>query len=186
MSKHQDFIPNGPRHSMQSMGQVLTKPTSKRRFDRRFYVTIGLAVLIVTPLSVYYSISYNSVHGTIVQFISATRKLDQGPLVSTLTFRVEAHVWSWGASIDTRVSSPIFNFLVDGYSLPIPAYGGSATFQPGSFTAYHLTFTTADNDALQAIGKTMSSTVRISMDGIVNAGLYSEQRTSTDSSTLTW
>src|SRR5712692_9637613 len=131
------------------MGQVLTRPTSKRLFDRRFYIAIGLAVLIVTPLTVYYSMSYNSVHGTIVQLISATRTLDQSPLISKLTFRVEAHVWSWGASIDTRVNSPIFNLLVDGYTLPIPTYGGSATFQPSSFAAYHLTFTTADNDTIQ-------------------------------------
>ncbi len=167
------------------MGQVLTRPTSKRLFDRRFYIAIGLAVLIITPLTVYYSMSYNSVHGTIVQLISTTRTLDRSTLVSKLTFRVEAHVWSWGASIDTRVNAPLFTLQVDGYPLPIPAYGGSAMFQPRSFAAYHLTFTTADNDTIRAIGRTGSSTVRIAMDGLVNAGFYSEQRTTTDSSTLT-
>jgi len=186
MTKHQDFIPNGPTPKVKSMEQILTRPTLKHRFDRRYYIAIGLAVLVVTPFALYYSVSYNSVHGTIVQLISATRTLDQGPLVSTLTFRVEAHVWSWGASIDTRVNNPIFNLLVDDFSLPIQAYGPSATFQAGSFVPYHLTFKTADNDAIQALAKRASGTVRISMDGLVNAGFYSEQRTSTDSSTLTW
>ncbi len=158
---------------------------SKHRLNRRFYLAIGLAVLIISPLAVYYAVSYSSAHGTIVQLVSVTRRLDQGPF-PTVTFGVDVHVWSWGASIETRVNNPIFNLFVDRYSLPVLEYGSSSTFQPRAYAPYHLTFATADKDTIQAVGQVSSSTMRISMDALVNAGWYSEQRTVSDTSTLTW
>ncbi len=142
-------------------------------------------VLIVAPLVVYYAVSYSSAHGTVVQLVSATRRLDQGSF-TTLTFSVDVHVWSWGASVETRVNSPIFNLFVDQFSLPILEYGSSLSFQPGGFVPYHLTFATADKATIEAVGEASSSTVRISMDALVNAGFYSEERMSSDSSTIVW
>ncbi len=167
-------------------GRVAPSIVSKHWLNRRrFYLAIGVVALIVTPLAVYYAASYNSAHGTIVQLASATRRFDQGP-PSRLTFTVDAHVWSWGASIPTQVNSPIFNLYVDTFSLPILEYGISASFQPGGYASYHLTFATADRATIAAVRGASSSTVRISMDALVNAGFYSEERVSSDSSAIVW
>ena len=103
-----------------------------------------------------------------------------------LTFTIEAHVWSWGASIETRVNNPIFNLYVDTFSLPVLEYGISASFQPGAYASYHLTFATADKATIAAVQGASSCTVRISVDALVNAGFYSEERVSSDSSTIMW
>ena len=165
------------------------QPALKPGRTRRFYLVLLLIILVVTSLATYFALSYNSAHGTIVQIVSASRRLDQGPSSApfeTLTFVVEVHVWSWGAALETHLSNPTFNLSVDNFALPIPEYGVSASFQSGSYAPYPLIFATADQSMIQAEGQSGSSNLKISMNVLVTSGLYSEQRTVSDSRDMNW
>jgi hypothetical protein len=155
----------------------------------RFYVGLLLIAMIAGSSVTVLALSYNSAHGTIIQLVSASRiRSDSssfGP-VETLTYIVDVHVWSWGASLETFVNRPTFSLIVDNYSLPIPEYGNSTGFKAGSYAAYHLTFATADENAIRAERFIASSTLQVSLVASVTAGIYTEQRMVSDSSKVTW
>jgi hypothetical protein len=165
------------------------KPSLGWLRSRRSYLALILIVISVASLVIFFALSYNSAHGTIVQLISASRMFKQpspSTPFETLTFVIDVHVWSWGATIETQVANPTFSLAVDNYSLPIPGYESSKGFQPGSYAPYTLTFATADKPTIQAEIQVGSSNVKISMDAFVTAGLYSEHRVVSDSRTIGW
>ncbi len=169
--------------------EPVLRPALTLSRSRRFYLALLVIILIIASLATFFALSYNSAHGTIVQIVSASRRLNQGPSSApfeTLTFVVEVHVWSWGATLETHIHNPTFNLSVDNFALPIPDYGVSASFQPGSYAPYQLAFATADHTMIHAEGQAGSNNLKISMNVLVTSGLYSEQRTVSDSRDMNW
>lgn len=144
------------------------------RTKRNYLVISGLVAIILIPIFVYYSMSYNSVNGTTVQIASVrrsvTRFCDTCSIVS-VTYYVDANVWSYATSIDTRINSPKFSLFVDNYGISSQS-GGSATFKPFTSIVYSLTFTTYDSSIAQAIGQRNSDKVDLGMDALMSAGIY--------------
>jgi predicted negative regulator of RcsB-dependent stress response len=64
-----------------------------------------LSVVILVPIIVYYELSYNSVNGTTIQIASVKRTVNTGFFggISSVTYSVEAHVWSYATSLNTVV-----------------------------------------------------------------------------------
>lgn len=151
----------------------------------RFYATL-VSVAIIIGTATFFVLSYNSAHGTVIQLVSASRIKSENSLSETLRYDVETHVWSWGASLQTFVNKPTFSLIVDNYSLPISDYENSTSFQAGSYATYHLRFTTADENAVRIEGSVASSTLQISMIASVTSGIYTEQRTVSNSHNVTW
>jgi hypothetical protein len=168
-------------------------PSGLDRFEsfvRRHYVVVGLTliiVLVVIPVLVYYGMSYNSVNGTTIQIASVRRTVNQGFFggISSVTYYVEVHVWSYATSVDTRVSQPSFGLWVNSYSIG-SNYGGSGTFKPYSYLIYSLTFTTTDSSVASAVGQSTSNYVVVSMDASVSAGIYQSQVTLSGSANPTF
>ena len=173
---------------LQEDNQGEGKPVQTRSWaTHRFYIV--LILIIIVSLATVFALSYNSAHGTIVQLVSASRENNPSApstSIETLTYRVEVHVWSWGATLQTSVNKPTFNLDVDNHSLPISDYETTASFQAGSYLPYHLVFSTADKNMIQAESTIRSSTVVVSMVASVTAGLYTEQRMASDSRTISW
>ncbi len=162
--------------------------STKFHLDRRIGIAIGLAILIVTPIVAYYAISYNSVNGSAVQIASVRRSVSRSFFfnsINSVSYYVEAHVFSYATSIDTRVNDPKFSLLVDSYSIS-GARGGSGTFKPQSYLIYSLTFTTIDNTVAIAVGQSTSNHLVLGMDAQVSAGMYQNQVTLSDSTTQTF
>ncbi len=161
--------------------------------DRRIGIAIGLAILIAIPVVVYYAMSYNSVNGSTVEIASVRRSVTGGcgsswPFctpISSVTYYVEAHVWSYATSIDTRVNNPTFSLFVDSYGISGQS-GGSGTFKPNSYLIYSLTFTTFDSTVAKAVGQTTTNHLALAMDALVNAGMYQNSITVSDSTTQTF
>jgi hypothetical protein len=160
----------------------------KFHLDRRIGFAIGLAILIATPIVVYYAMSYNSVNGSAVQITSVRRSVSRSFFfgsINSVTYYVEVHVWSYATSIDTRVNDPTFSLYVDSYAIS-GARGGSGTFKPYSYIIYSLTFTTIDNTVASAVGQSTSNHLILGMDALVSAGMYQNQVTLSDSTTQTF
>ena len=163
-----------------------------RRFEfyrtKKFYLLVaGLAILTVTPVSAYYAMSYNSVNGSTVQLISVQRTVLRGfsGSISSVKYYVQAHVWSWAASLDTRVTNPIFSLTVDSYFVnSMEAISG--TFKPYSYLTYSLTFTTLDSVVAAKVGQASSSHVTLGMSALLSAGMYLTQRSLSDAGTWTF
>ncbi len=163
-------------------------PSTKFQLDRCIAIGIGLAVLIAIPLIVYYAMSYNSVNGLTLQIASVRRSVSRSFFsnsIDSVTYYVEAHVWSWATSIDTRVNNPTFSLFVDSYSIS-GASGGSGTFKPYSYLIYSLTFTTFDSTVASGVGQATSNHFILGMDAPVSAGMYQNQITVSDSTTQTF
>lgn len=94
-------------------------------------------------------------------------------------------MWSYGTSIDTRVSNPRFALGVDSFNLGT-VFGTEGTFKPNGYVVYFLTFTTDDSAVARTIGQSSSNYLVLSMSALVGAGWYSEQVTKTDSATWTF
>jgi hypothetical protein len=170
--------------------------STKFHLDRRIAVAIGLAILIATPIVVYYAMSYNSVNGSTVQIASVRRNVSGGcgsswPLcngrtaIYSVTYYVEAHIWSYATSLDTRVIDPRFSLFVDGYGISGQS-GGSATFKPYSYLIYSLTFTTIDSTVANAVGQTTTNHLDLGMDALVSAGMYQNYVSVSNSNTQTF
>jgi hypothetical protein len=162
-------------------------PSELDRFEsfiRRHYVVVALVliVLIAVPVIIYYGMSYNSVNGTTIQIASVSRTVIRGFFggISSVTYYVEVHVWSYATSVDTRVNQPSFGLFVNSYSIG-SENGGSGTFKPYSYLIYSLTFTTYDSSVASAVGQSTSNYVIVSMDALVSAGIYQSQTTLSDS-----
>ncbi len=167
--------------------EVLTRPTNKFRLRREHYLAIGLAILVATPLIVYYAMSYNSVSGTAIQIASVSRTVSTGFFggIDSVTYSVEAHVWSYATSLDTRVNDPAFSLVVDSHPIS-SAQGGSGTFKPYGYVVYYLKFTTTDSAVANSVGTPTSNNVDLGMDALMSAGLYSEYVTIGDSGTFSF
>lgn len=142
-------------------------------------------MLIATPLVVYYAMSYNSVNGSTVQIASMRRSVSRSFFfnsINSVTYYVEAHVWSYATSIDTRVNDPTFSLVVDSYYIS-GIRGGSGTFKPNSYLIYSLTFATIDSTVASAVGQSTSNHLVLGMDALVSAGMYQNQVTLSDSTT---
>jgi hypothetical protein len=170
--------------------------STKFHLDKRIAIAIGLAILIATPIVVYYAMSYNSVNGSTVQIASVRRSVSGGcgsswpfcngrTTISSVTYYVEAHVWSYATSLDTRVIDPKFSLFVDGYGVS-GQRGGSATFKPNSYLIYSLTFTTLDGTVANAIGQTATNRLDLAMDALVSAGMYQNYVTVSNSNMQTF
>ncbi len=164
---------------------AFTAPILRVRSKKLVFVAIGLTILAVTPVLTYYYMSYNSVNGTVIQVASATRNISSSSFRTSVTFFIEAHVWSRGTSIDARVSNPEFSLAVDSYPIQTVA-AGSGTFKPYGYLIYNLKFTTSDGTVANALGQTAANQVSLSMDALVSAGLYQEQVTVRDSTRWIW
>jgi hypothetical protein len=158
-------------------------------FDKRFIiVAVGLVIVIAVPLTVYYAMSYNSVNGSTVQIASVRRSVSRGffsDSISSVTYYVEPHVWSYATSLDTRVSDPRFSLIVDSYSIN-GVQAESGTFKPNGYLIYSLTFTTSDGTVASAVGQATSNYLILGMDALVAAGTYQNQITLSDSGTETF
>jgi hypothetical protein len=55
--------------------------------------------------------------------------------------------------------------------------GGGGTFKPYSYIIYYLTFTTYDSSIANAVGKSSSNYIIVSMDAVVSAGIYQNEVT---------
>ena len=157
--------------------------------DKRLIIVVAVLVLVIAvPLTVYYAMSFNSVNGSTVQLASVRRSVSRGFFsnsIDSVTYYVEAHVWSYATSLDTRVSDPTFSLIVDTYSVG-GVRAGSGTFKPNSYLIYSLTFTTADSTVANAIGQLASNHLILGMDAIVSAGMYQNPVTVSDSATDTF
>jgi len=132
--------------------------------------------------------SFNSVNGSTVQISSVRRSVPQSFFsnsMNSVTYYVEAHVWSYATSLDTRVSAPTFSLLVDSY-LVNGDQGGSGTFKPNGYLIYSLTFTTTDSAVAKAIGQVGSNYLILGMDALVSAGMYQTQVTVSAAATETF
>ncbi len=93
--------------------------------------------------------------------------------ISSVTYSVEAHIWSYATSLNTVVNNPSFSLVVDNN--PISSeQGGSVAFQPYSYVIYYLTFTTTDSAVANSVGSTSSNYVSLGMDASMSAGIYSQ------------
>jgi len=148
-------------------------------------MALGLVVLAVSsPFIVYYLLSYNSVNGTVVELASARRIYSPG-ISSSISFYLEIHVWSWGASLPTRLYRPQFTLGVDTFNLGV-SYGQDGTFKPNDYVAYFLEFRTSDSTVATMIGESRASYLTMSMDAMVSAGAYSEQVDKLDAKAWVW
>jgi len=132
--------------------------------------------------------SFNSVNGSTIQISSVRRSVSHSffsSAIDSATYYVEAHVWSYATSLDTRVSAPTFSLLVDSY-LVNGDRGGSGTFKLNGYLIYSLTFTTTDSAVAKTIGQASSNYLILGMDALVNAGMYQAQVTVSDSATETF
>src|SRR5436853_6421475 len=155
---------------------------------RLILVGIGLVLVIAVPLIVYYAMSFNSVNGSTVQITSVRRSVSHSFFsnsINSVTYYVEAHVWSYATSLDIRISDPTFALIVDTYSVG-GVRAGSGTFKPNTYLIYSLTFTTADSTVANAIGQLASNHLILGMDAIVSAGMYQNPVTVSDSATDTF
>jgi len=155
---------------------------------RLILVGIGLVLVIAVPLIVYYAMSFNSVNGSTVQITSVRRSVSHSFFsnsINSVTYYVEAHVWSYATSLDTRVSVPTFSLLADSY-LVNGDRAGSGTFKPNGYLIYSLTFTTTDSAVARALGQAESNYLILGMDALVSAGMYQTQITVSDSATETF
>jgi hypothetical protein len=145
-------------------------------------VTVLIVALVIAPILVYYAISYNSVNGTTIKLATGYRSPGSGYVT---TFYLEVHVWSYATSIDTHVYNPTFYLAVD--SLPfgtVTTTGGA--WQSGGYLSYNLKFTTSDSSVASTVGQKTTNHLVVSMDGIVSAGIFSEELTRSDSVTWTF
>jgi len=166
------------------MSEPLLKPPSpKFQLDRRHYIAIALVILATTPFIIYYSMSYNSVNGTTVELVTGYRSV--GFFQTSIVFYVETHLWSWGGSLDTHVSTPIFSLAVD--SLPIGTVSAtSGTFQPRGYVTYNLKFESSDGGVARALADKTTSYLTLTVSALVSAGYYSQEITRSTSDTWTW
>ncbi len=163
---------------------VSTTPFSLKFFVKQYRIVLAilLILIIVIPTIVYYEMSYNSVNGTAVQLASGYRSGANGYVSA---FYLEIHVWSYATSIDTRVDSPTFSLVVD--SLPFGTINtGGGTWQTSGYVSYNLKFQTTDLSVQQAVGRSTTNHLVLSMDGKVSAGWFSESVTRSDSVTWTF
>ena len=155
---------------------------------RLIIVAVGLILVAAVPLTVYYAMSYNSANGSTVQITSVRRSVSRSFFsnsINSVTYYVEAHVWSYATSLDTRVSTPTFSLIVDSY-LVNGIQGGSGTFKPNGYLIHSLTFTTTDSAVAKAIGQASSNYLILGMDAPVSAGMYQTQVTVSDAATETF
>lgn len=171
---------------------VLPRDRLSRRWpyvDKRLIiVAVGLILVVAVPLTVYYAMSYNSVNGSTVQITSVRRSVSHSFFsnsINSVTYYVEAHVWSYATSLDTRVSAPTFSLLVDSY-LVNGDQGGSGTFKPNGYLIYSLTFTTTDSIVANAVGQASSNSLILGMDALISAGIYQTQVTVSNAATETF
>lgn len=172
---------------------------SLKSYVKRHQLLIAImlvAGLLVTPTIIYYEMSYNSVNGTTVQIASARRNVSGGcgsswpfcngqTSIYSVTYSIEAHVWSYATSLDTRVNDPTFSLVVDNN--PISSQqGGSGTFKPYSYIIYYLTFTTTNSAVANSVGSRTSNFVSLAMDASMSAGMYSGYVTVENSLTYTF
>ena len=151
-----------------SVPAVSSTPFSLKSFVKRYRIVLAilLILLITIPTIVYYEMSYNSVNGTAVQLASGYRSGANG-FVSA--FYLEIHVWSYATSTDTRIDTPTFNLVVD--SLPFGTITtGGGTWQTDGYVSYNLKFQTTDSSVQQAVGRSTTNHLVLSMDGKVSAG----------------
>jgi len=154
-----------------------------KSFMKRHRIPLAIilvAGLVVTPILVYYALSYNSVNGTTIQMATGYRSPGSGYVN---TFYLEIHVWSYATSMDTRVSNPSFSLAVDSFPFGTVITTGG-TWQTGGYLSYNLKFTTTDSSVASGVGQTTRNHLVLSMDGIVSAGWFSEELTR--STSVTW
>jgi hypothetical protein len=158
---------------------------SFKSYVRRHPIPVAIVLvggLVVAPLLVYYTMSYNSVNGTTVQIATGYRSPGYG---YADTFYLEIHVWSYATSLDTSVLNPTFTLAVDSFPFAtVTASGG--TWQTGGYVSYNLKFTTNDSTVASAVGQTTTNNLVLSMNGIVSAGVFSEELTRSNSVTWTF
>ncbi len=147
----------------------------------------GLILLTATPVCVYYEMSYNSVNGATVQLVSVQRTVFRGfsGQISSVTYYVQAHVWSWATSLDTKVTNPVFSLTVDS-SFISSQEATSGTFKPYNYLTYSLTFNTLDSTVASKAGQASTSHVVLGMSAPLSAGMYEVQRALSDSGTWTF
>ncbi len=154
-----------------------------KSFVKRHLILVSIilvAALVMTPILVYYAMSYNSVNGTTVKIATGYRSPGYGYVT---TFYLEIHVWSYATSLDTHVSDPSFSLAVDSFPFgTVTTTGG--TWQSGGYVSYNLKFTTTDYSVASAVGQTTTNHLVLSMNGIVGAGWFSEEVTRSNS--ITW
>jgi len=163
-----------------------TAPGTPSQFDaiksfvKRHQIPVAIVLvvgLVVTPILVYYDMSYNSVNGTTVQLVTGYRSPGSGYVT---TFYLEVHIWSYATSMDTRVSNPSFSLAVDSFPFGMVITTGG-TWQSGGYLSYDLKFTTTDSSVASGVGQTTTNHLVVSMDGIVSAGWFSEELTRSNS-----
>lgn len=163
------------------MSEIPVIPRPKFYRTKKFHiVVIGLAALIATPALVYYSMSYNSVSGTVV-WLTNVRRVAGYPNVD---YYLTIGVGSWSASIDIHFTDPKFSLVINSFPLGT-VEGLSQTLKPYGQIEYSLAFRT-DTNTEYYIGYSRAHFVSLTMNAVVNAGWYQEQVTKTDSATWTF
>lgn len=150
----------------------------KQRFRiKRVYLQILLLVVVLTPLTVYYGMSYSSVEGTTVKLVSASRGGTQDFVNS---YNVTVLVYSTATSLNMRIDNPVFTLSADSYIIGTVS-AGPGSWKPYGSVSYNLQFKTTDYVAGNGLAKTTTNQLVISLSGTVSAGFFSETLTRFDS-----